>query len=115
MECGIGHGLMIDGDGPWFFTTCKRGSNWIVQSRETYPNGVKANSVFEDRLRKASLVRELNDKRLADGRVVKRAVAGFRNTQTGQRFTSIIWVDERSVVSISSTSRYYALLAEWWE
>jgi len=115
MECGgIVHGRMIDGGGLWLFSQCSRGSNWFLRSTETYANNAKANSVFEDRLRNAVIVRERNQKTNDEGKTIgERAVADFANPQTGQRFTSVFWVDNRSINSIDSTSRYHALLLEW--
>jgi len=42
-------------------------------------------------------------------------VADFRDPQTGQYFTSVFWVDDRRINSIDSTSRYHALLLEWFD
>jgi hypothetical protein len=113
-HCGLVHGRMIDGGGPLFLDECFYGSQWIVRAVEGYSDAAKAEAVFAERIRTASIVYQQNEKVDQSGkRIGRRAVVRLRLPQTGQSFTSILWTDENRIVSIDSTLHYYALLAEW--
>ena len=112
-DCGIGDGHMIDGGGAWSFTTCRSGSDWLGRSTETYPNAAWANRVFDERVHKAITVIEQNEKVDGEDRSVgKRAVAIFAEPSLSKPINSIFWVDDRSIISVSSTSLDFALYAE---
>lgn len=114
VHCGLVHGRMIDGGGPLFLNECTYGSQWIVRAVEGYSDAAKAEAVFAERIRTASIVYELNEKVDRSGkRIGPRAVISLRFPQTGQSFTSILWTDENRIVSIDSTLHYYVLLSEW--
>jgi hypothetical protein len=113
-DCKLVHGRMIDGGGPLFLIECTYGSQWTVRAAEGYPDAAKAEAVFGERIRTASIVYQQNEKIDRSGkRIGRRAVIDLRLPQTGQSFTSILWTDENRIVSIDSTSHYYALFLEW--
>jgi hypothetical protein len=112
-DCGIGHGWMIDGGGPWFFTTCTSGPHELCHSHETYPNAAWANRVFEERVQKAITVIERNQKFDSEGRWIgARAVATFNDPKFTRPITSVFWVDDRNINSVNSTSLNMALYVE---
>jgi hypothetical protein len=114
-ECdGIVEGKLIDGGGWFTYTRCTSGREWISHSTEAFPTPAKARSVFEDRIGSAITVIERNQKLGANGEAIgDRAVTISRDSETGERFAAVFWVDDRVIVSIRSTSVYYARYAEW--
>ena len=111
---GILEGKLIDGGGWFTYTRCTSGRQWISHSTEAFATPAKAHSVFEDRIGSAITVIERNQKHGANGQTIgDRAVTISRNPETGERFAAVFWLDDRVIVSIRSTSVYYARYAEW--
>ena len=112
-KCGLGDGKMNDGGGAWSFTACTSGSHFLGNNTEAYPNAAWAKRVFEERVQKAIIVIERNQKLDGNGRRIgDRAVAIFSDDSNSKRIASIFWVDDRYIRSIDSTSLDLALYCE---
>ena len=113
-ECtGIVHGKLYEGGGVFTHSRCGSRSVWIGRSTEAYPTPSYAARVFDESLRPAITVVEHNQRLDANGtKIGNRAVTVSVDSETGDRFGSVSWLDDRIIVSIKSNSVWFARFVE---